>query len=277
MLKAMNLFFSSTSEIEVILYDEDFTEITFNDLDSTSNKVHFIESLSTGTYFVAYFNKGDNAAFDVTFNRQVTQYGGSALIPDPDYGTDGGSQVNIYEKALLPSDRSYRGTNIVIGFTRVIYLDYHYVTQSSRDDYYWYSSNNSIATVSQHGTVFGKSAGTVKIMAINKDDPSIVFVKQFIVVQDTNTYSEVVYSEFSDTHKLSDGEYQLGLDVQNSPYPTAQYYLWRIVSKSSTITSVSIDRWGNVTIVGTGSVVIEGYDYVYNENYGVRINLIVTN
>lgn len=223
--------------------------------------------LIDGTYFVAYFNKDDNAAFDVTFNRQITQYGSAPLILDPDYRTDGGSQVNIYEKTLLPSYRSYRGTNIIIGFTRVIYIDYHYVNQYSREDYYWYSSNDSIATVSQHGTVFGKTAGTVKIMAVNKDDPSIVFVKQFTVVRDTKTYSEVIYSEFSDTHKLSNSEYQLGLDVQNSPYPMAQYYSWRVVSKSSTITSVSIDEWGNVTIVGTGNVVIEGYDYVYNENY----------
>lgn len=246
-------------------------------MDAENDSFTYTLDLTDGTYFVTYFNKDDNAAFDVTFNRLVTQYGGSVLIPDPDSVTDGGSQVEVYEKGLPYYERSYRGTNIVIGFTRVIYIDYHYVNQYSREDYYWYSSNDSIATVSQHGTVFGKSAGTVKIMAVNKDDPSIVFVKQFTVVRDTKTYSEVVYSEFSDIHKLSNGEYQLGLDVQNSPYPMTQYYSWRVVSKSSTITSVSIDQWGNVTIVGIGNVVIEGYDYVYNENYGVRINLTVTN
>lgn len=246
-------------------------------MDAENDSFTYTLDLTDGTYFVAYFNKDDNAAFDVTFNRLVTQYGGSVLIPDPDSMTDGGSQVEVYEKGLPYYEVSYRGTNIVIGFTRVIYIDYHYVDQHSREDYYWYSSNDSIATVSQHGTVFGKSAGTVKIMAVNKDDPSIVFVKQFTVVQDTKTYSEVIYSEFNDTHKLSNGEYQLGLDVQNSPYPMTQYYSWRVVSKSSTITSVSIDQWGNVAIVGTGNIVIEGYNYIYNDNYGVRINLTVTN
>lgn len=246
-------------------------------MDAENDSFTYTLDLTDGTYFVAYFNNDDNAAFDVTFNRLVTQYGSSVLIPDPDSMTDGGSQVEVYEKGLPYYEVSYRGTSIVIGFTRVIYIDYHYVNQYSREDYYWYSSNDSIATVSQHGTVFGKSAGTVKIMAVNKDDPSIVFVKQFTVVQDTKTYSEIVYSEFSATHKLSNGEYQLGLDVQNSPYPMAQYYSWRVVSKSSTITSVSIDQWGNVTITGTGNVVIEGYNYIYNNNYGVRINLIVTN
>lgn len=246
-------------------------------MDAENDSFTYTLDLTDGTYFVAYFDKDDNAAFDVTFNRLVTQYGGSVLIPDPDSVTDGGSQVEVYEKGLPYYEVSYRGTNIVIGFTRVIYIDYHYVNQNSREDYYWYSSNDSIATVSQHGTVFGKSAGTVKIMAVNKDDPSIVFVKQFTVVQDTKTYSEVIYSEFNDTHKLSNSEYQLGLDVQNSPYPMAQYYSWRVVSKSSTITSVSIDQWGNVAIVGTGNIVIEGYNYIYNDNYGVRINLIVTN
>lgn len=246
-------------------------------MDAENDSFTYTLDLTDGTYFVAYFNKDDNAAFNVTFNRLVTQYGGSVLIPDPDSMTDGGSQVEVYEKGLPYYEVSYRGTNIVIGFTRVIYIDYHYVDQHSREDYYWYSSNDSIATISQHGTVFGKSAGTVKIMAVNKDDPSIVFVKQFTVVQDTKIYSEVIYSEFNDTHKLSNGEYKLGLDVQNSPYPMTQYYSWRVVSKSSTITSVSIDQWGNVTITGTGNVVIEGYNYIYNNNYGVRINLIVTN
>lgn len=246
-------------------------------MDAENDSFTYTLDLIDGTYFVAYFNKDDNAAFDVTFNRLVTQYGGSVLIPDPDSMTDGGSQVEVYEKGLPYYAVSYRGTNIVIGFTRVIYIDYHYVDQHSREDYYWYSSNDSIATVSQHGTVFGKSAGTVEIMAVNKDDPSIVFVKQFTVVQDTKTYSEVIYSEFNDTHKLINGEYQLGLDVQNSPYPMTQYYSWRVVSKSSTITSVSIDQWGNVAIVGTGNIVIEGYNYIYNDNYGVRINLTVTN
>ena len=43
---------SSASGIEVTLYDEDFTEIPFNDLDSTNNKVHFIKNLSIGTYYL---------------------------------------------------------------------------------------------------------------------------------------------------------------------------------------------------------------------------------
>lgn len=246
-------------------------------MDTTNDSFTYTLNLTDDTYFVGYFNKDDTMAFNVTFNRLVTQYGSAPLISNPDHLTASGSQVVVYEKDLFLSDRSYRKTNIVIGFTRVIYLYYHYVTQASREDYYWYSSNTSIATVSQHGTVFGKSAGTIKIMAVNKDNPSIIFVKKFTVVEDTKTYNGVVYNEINDTHKLSNGKHQLGLTVQNSPFPMVQYYSWRIVSKSATITSVSIDQWGNVTIIGTGNIVIEGYDYIYNENYGVRINLTVTN
>ncbi len=246
-------------------------------MNATNDSFTYEINLTEGTYFVGYFNKDDNSAFNVILNRLISQSGSYVLIPDPDCETDGGSQVEVYEKNLLPSDRSYRETNIVIGFTRVIYLDYHYVTQTSRNDYYWYSSNEAIATVSQHGTVYGKSAGTVKIMAVNKNNPSIVFVKQFTIIRDTKSYTEVIYNEIKDKHKLSEGEYQLGLTVQNSPYPMAQYYTWRIISKDDTITSVSIDQWGNVTITGTGNIVIEGYDYIYNENYGVRINVTVTN
>jgi subtilisin family serine protease len=60
---------SSTSGIEVTLYDEDFTEIPFNDLDSTSNKVHFIENLSTGTYYLK--TKYDNEESIGTISTQI--------------------------------------------------------------------------------------------------------------------------------------------------------------------------------------------------------------
>lgn len=60
--KSYEFISSSESGIEVTLYDEDFTEIPFNDLDSTSNKVRFIESINTGIYYlrVSYSNE-DNS------------------------------------------------------------------------------------------------------------------------------------------------------------------------------------------------------------------------
>ena len=67
---------SSTSGIEVTLYDEDFTEIPFNDFDSTSNKVHFIENLSTGTYYlrVAYANEENTGTINAQIVSRTTAY-----------------------------------------------------------------------------------------------------------------------------------------------------------------------------------------------------------
>lgn len=50
--KSYEFIASSASGIKVTLYDDDLTEISYNDLDSTSNKVHFIQNLSIGTYYL---------------------------------------------------------------------------------------------------------------------------------------------------------------------------------------------------------------------------------
>lgn len=60
---------SSTNGIEVTLYDEDFTEIPYNDLDTTNNKVHFIENLSTGTYYLR--TKYANEESTGTINTEI--------------------------------------------------------------------------------------------------------------------------------------------------------------------------------------------------------------
>lgn len=163
------------------------------------------------------------------------------------------------------------------GFTRIIYFDVNLVNQYSRGDYYWYSSNNSVATVSQHGTVFGETCGNVKIMAVNKDNSSIVFVKEFTIIPDTKTYTTSKIIKINDTYKTSNNtDYKLGLTIQNSPYPMVQYYTWQIYYRDDTITSVQLDEYGNVVIKGTGEVIFWGKNYIYNNNYEIRIHVKVT-
>ena len=244
-------------------------------MDGTNDTFTSTLNLTDGIYFVGYFNKDDGAAFDVRFNRLVTQYDSTLLYTDPDAYTDCGSMINVYEQDIVSYNRSYRSTTIVKGFTRVIYFKANQVTQASRQDYYWYSNDESVATISIHGTVLGVGIGTVKIMAVNIDNPSIVFVKEFTVINDSNVNDDEIVYEISDTHNINDGTYKLGLNVQNSPFPMTQYYTWEVVSKSSSITSVTIDAWGNVTIDGTGWIIIKGSDYVYNPKYSVVLNLIV--
>lgn len=234
-------------------------------------------NLTDGIYYIGYFNKKDTGTFNISFNRLVTEYNPNTLVTDPEKNTDCGSQINVYESDIDIYERSYRSTEIVKGFTRIIYFDVNLVNQYSRGDYYWYSSNNSVATVSQHGTVFGETCGNVKIMAVNKDNSSIVFVKEFTIIPDTKTYTTSKIIKINDTYKTSSNtDYKLGLTIQNSPYPMVQYYTWQIYYRDDTITSVQLDEYGNVVIKGTGEVIFWGKNYIYNNNYEIRIHVKVT-
>ena len=74
--KSYEFISSSASGIEVTLYDEDFTEIPFNDLDSTSNKVHFIENLNTGTYYLRtkYSNEENTGTINTEISSRTPTY-----------------------------------------------------------------------------------------------------------------------------------------------------------------------------------------------------------
>ena len=61
--------------IEVILYDEDFNEISYVDLDSASNKVKFFKYLSTGTYYLrtkfSNTSTSGNISVQIKYNPNV--------------------------------------------------------------------------------------------------------------------------------------------------------------------------------------------------------------
>ena len=144
----------------------------------------------------------------------------------------------------------------------------------SRYDYNWYSSDEEVATVSFHGTILGISCGEVKIIAVYKNDPRIVYSKTFIVTNESNMNNETTIN-INDIHNINSGIYQIGLTVQNSPYPRVLWYDWEIISYDESITYITIDVFGRVTIEGTGNVIIKGSNYIYNDKYSILINLEV--
>lgn len=237
-------------------------------MDAENDSFTYTLDLTDGTYFVAYFNKDDNAAFDVTFNRLVTQYGGSVLIPDPDMFTVYGSEVRFNNGVC-------RGTNLTVGFTRFIYLDNTLdIRSQSRLDYYWYSSDENVASISDYGTLLGLSPGIVKIMAVYKNDPSVVYVKQFTVLPDTRTEDLVVEISESITYAESGQIYEISLTDTNSPYPLNSLYEWSVVLDESSY-SVTVTEWGTFSMSGTGTIVLEGRSKL-NPHLVVRFTLIVT-
>ena len=229
-------------------------------------------TLQKGIYYIGYYNKLNNEPMTISIRYNISVYDTEKIISDPEPITTCGSMVNIYEKDM--ENHSFRGSNIVVGFTRILYFD-PILEIESRTDYSWYSSDEDIATISQFGTLFGKSAGTVKIMAVSKQNLEIVYVKTFIVTNDNQTDNSEKVSIINDTHNTNDGIYKLGLTVLNCPYPSCYLYTWSILSHDETITNIEMDTHGNLTIDGYGNVVIKGYNYYYNNKYSVQINLIV--
>ena len=246
-------------------------------MDSSYNTYSITRTLTEGTYYIGYFNKDDASTFSVSLNRLVTQSGASALLVDPGSDWDCGSQINIIE--MYSSNKSYNSTNITEGFTRIIYMNEPLGLSGSRLDYYWYSSNEAKATVTNYGTVLGRSAGTVKIMAVLRADPSKVFVKEFTITRDDGTgyipVETTINIKYSDT---DNGTFHLELEDVLCPYPMYQYYTWcTYVPCQYEDPLVTNDQWGNYTVSGPGSFDLTGVNYIYNTVYITVIVIIHVN
>lgn len=248
-------------------------------MDNYYNSYSITRALTEGTYYIGYFNKDDTSNFSVSLTRLVTQSGANALLVDHGSDWDCGSQINIIE--MYSSNKSYNSTNITEGFTRIIYMNEPLGLSGSRLDYYWYSSNESIATVTNYGTVLGRNAGTVKIMAVLKEDPSKVFVKQFTIIEDDGTGYTPVESNYTIKYSDTDnGTFHLELEDVLCPYPWYQYYTWSTyVPCQFEEPSVTNDIWGNYTVSGPGTFDLTGQFYIYNTVYitvVVIIHVIIT-
>lgn len=179
------LSFNETS----LSYELDFIVKCLMDVEEYSYSNTLI--LDEGKYFVGYFDKSDDNLFVVNLNRVITKSGSKYLVSDPDFQTLYGSEVRF-------NNGAYQGTSLTIGYTRFIYLDNSYsIPSQSRLDYEWYSSDDEIASISPYGTLLGKSVGNVKIMAVYRNDPSIVFIKDFTIKKDTKQVDNVI--NISDT------------------------------------------------------------------------------
>ncbi len=232
-------------------------------------------SLEDGMYYIGYFNKADTSTVTATFERLVTQSGSEVLVTDPDQGTLCGSQINIIERNH--SNKSYRQSFITVGFTRLIYPNYNYGISPSRLDYDWYSSNTSIATITNYGTVLGKSAGTVKIMAVLKSDPSKVFVKEFTIINDIGSGIVEIHSTYTVKYSrdVVNGKFHFDMEKINCPYPWLQDYTWSLNNNChGNSIGASMDNWGDITINGTGCFTLTG-TYNVNSRYRVIIHFVI--
>lgn len=245
-----------------------FSTIINETMNATNNSFTYTGNLEAGKYYIGYLNKNDSSSVVVNFVRLVTDSDNQKLLPDPDMFTVYGSEVRFNNGVC-------RGTNLTVGFTRFIYLDNTLdIRSQSRLDYYWYSSDENVASISDYGTLLGLSPGTVKIMAVYKNDPSVVYVKQFTVLPDTRTEDLAVEISESITYAESGQIYEISLTDTNSPYPLNSLYEWSVVLDESSY-SVTVTEWGTFSMSGTGTIVLEGRSKL-NPHLVVRFTLIVT-
>ena len=245
-----------------------FSTIINETMNATNNSFTYTGNLEAGKYYIGYLNKNDSSSVIVNFVRLVTDSDNQKLLPDPDMFTVYGSEVRFNNGVC-------RGTNLTVGFTRFIYLDNTLdIRSQSRLDYYWYSSDENVASISDYGTLLGLSPGTVKIMAVYKNDPSVVYVKQFTVLPDTRTEDLAVEISESITYAESGQIYEISLTDTNSPYPLNSLYEWSVVLDESSY-SVTVTEWGTFSMSGTGTIVLEGRSKL-NPHLVVRFTLIVT-
>ena len=253
-LNSNNTYSVTTCVMDVVNYQNLNSVITVN--------------LEDGLYYIALLNGTQlSSSINITMERIVTQSGSHVLVADPDQYTPTGSEISIIEKDYIY--KSYRGNIITKNFTRIIYPDYNYGISPSRLDYYWYSSDNNIATVTDYGTVLGNSTGTVKIMAVLKSDPSKVFVKEFIVVNDTGTELIEVNNTFVIKYSNTNGHFLLDLTIINCPFPWIQDYFWTITESTMT---ASMDYWGYISVNSTGQIKIRG---IYSKNSRVIVYITI--
>ena len=195
-------------------------------------------SLEQGTYYIGYINATMSADSTCTLKRILSDFGDGFLLPDI-------ADAPIYGTEVTLNNGTYNSNEITQGFTRIINL----YNRDSRLDYYWYSSNESVARVTDFGTIMALSVTVdtpVLIMAVNKEDPSKTYVKEFIIKVETNTFEDypLIYNiDMTITVTNIVNSSQINLSNQNVPINWLQYYLW--ISPDDNIT---VNNYGIITV-----------------------------
>lgn len=227
--------------------------------------------LSTGTYYIGYFNLSNQATICLDMTRIVTSQVTNMLMTDPRMGLTG-SEITVNEKNS--TTKSYNKSFITEGFTRLIFMEATAPSQS-RLDYNWYSSNTKVATVSSYGTVLAlpisEPSETVKIVAVYKKNPAITYVREFTILQDTSI--SMIDIPVSMT-AAADSETYIDLSQVDVPINILSDYTWR----STKPTDITVTSWGLMKIEKSAlgkTITITG-SYKYNPRVRIVLSVFVT-
>ena len=246
-----------------------------DNITSTNRSPVFTITLNPGTYYIGYSNNSNNVNIQFAMRRKVNMNLNinGTLVTDPaiEQGFPLGSEVTFNNGTL-------RGNTITEGFTRNLYLmvEDRFRDPMSRLDYDWYSSNENVAIVTKYGTVLALNVSentTVTIYAINKDDPSIVYKKDFVILKETKTEQLVIECNMTYSHSQENGMYTLELDFTNCPYPYIGYYVWDIECADGI--NVDMEHHGLVSSTGVGEALLTA-NYTLNMRIFLKIHLTIT-
>lgn len=250
---------------KVVSIGENTLVLFYND-NFNSNKKSIL-SFETGIYYIGYENL-ISGCINISLTRNYSGESGE-IVSDPNAETMCGSHINLYQSNS--SSKSYRGNEIVAGFTRLLYLSGD-SRSVSRLDYYWYSSNPEAAIVSEYGTVLAISDDfdSFTIMAVYKGDASIVYIKNFIILDENNMQETEIDLGIKRIKKLTYYDISFGENIVPSQY--LQHYEWECSNYN-----ISVSPWGKIYAndsVPYGAYTIIGR-YKYNSNIIVKITISV--
>lgn len=139
-----------------------FNFISLYLINGINSTIQFTEEINQEKkIMICIFNKNLISSLDINIDREVnlSQF---TLVTDKSY-EQSGSEVHLNGGVLGE-------TTITKGFTRPCYLGNDAPDTSSRLNYYWYSSNNNVATISSYGTITAVGVGTTIIQSVYKSD-----------------------------------------------------------------------------------------------------------
>lgn len=266
--------------ISVVIFRASYNESThtysvvakiagFIDGKDTSNT--YYTNFEEGTYYIGYFGNTTGATINVSVRRQFLDFmQNNILTTDLSKDYECGTEV-VYNNG------AYRGTTILEGFTRNIYIDPNaYSEETSRLLYKFYSSNENVATVSNYGTVLAKDVSQdteVTIYAVLRAKPDFVYSITFTIINDTSNTPREIHSTINHTYSFAEtgGKIQFQMNNLDGPYPRFQDYMWGYESVPEGMT-ISMTQFGTIQVSGPGTIVIVGH-YMTNPNIYVYITI----
>lgn len=239
--------------------------------------------LYEGSELFIFFIVNQNYTMTVNITIQRNIDFSFALWSDPNDNVTVGSEVSM-------NNGAYQGKTITQGYTRIVYIN-NDIMSKSRLDYFWYSSNENVAKVSEYGTVtaVGGNENIVTIYAVYKADPTKVGQITFTILPDLTTYQINVAlttdvrtgGVVSGTQVTENGGLPGDVDLNvgytrlicfysNSPTNSIQDFIWT----SSNENVVTVSEFGTIFAVGEGEAYIYGV-YKYNDNFIAQIYVYV--